>query len=387
MSARLVSSHTQNEQKDPASNRSSVRRYYYIDYPLFCNLVKFGIADMHRVIDEKLRNELADKGYICPNCKKTFAMLDAYQLADPFRGGLFFCDLCGTEVVDNTDGVGMGESGSAAGREDRMQRFNKGTETIQSLLKKTDEIKFPSFDIAQWVHAHNVAAHMAANALPSGAGGALGTSAMGKPGDGLAIAGAHGTGAPHTQKVSVEIIDEKDSEERKKALEAAALATRQQNAMPAWHTHSTVSGEVTALGLKETVQPAPSALSPLMSMEDEEEKKDVKPTFGLATDVDKAEYYSRYYAQLEEKRQQEEVGGEPSVGGLYLPNVASKKRLRDEDEGIETSRGESGGDEGKRGVIVYVAGEPMDLNDVTDDHHDLMTPEEYEAYFQVLAAQ
>ena len=29
----------------------------------------------------------------------------------------------------------------------------------------------------------------------------------------------------------------------------------------------------------------------------------------------------------------------------------------------------------------------MDLNDVTDEHHDLMTPEEYEAYFQLLTTQ
>lgn len=74
-------------------------------------------------------------------------MLDAYQLADPFRGGLFFCDVCGTEVVDNTEDVGIGDGGGAAGREDRMQRFNKGTEIIQGLLKKTDEIKFPRYGI------------------------------------------------------------------------------------------------------------------------------------------------------------------------------------------------------------------------------------------------
>ncbi len=134
--------------------------------------------------------------------------------------------------------------------------------------------------------------------------------ASGKPGDGLAIAGAHGTGAPHTQKVSVEIIDEKDSEERRKALEAAAMATRfvidfplmmaserdpdtsvivrQQNALPAWHTHSTVSGEATALGLKEAPQPESSGLSSLITMDDDEEQ-DIKPTFGTKIDGNRAE--------------------------------------------------------------------------------------------------
>lgn len=167
-----------------------------------------------------------------------------------------------------------------------------------------------SFDIAQWVHAHTVAAHMAANAPSNGAGGTVGTSASGKPGDGLAIAGAHGTGAPHTQKVSVEIIDEKGSEERRKALEAAVMATRcviyfpsmivsernsdtlmmdrQQNALPAWHTHSTVSGDVTALGLKEVPQPESSGLSSLITMDDEEDQ-DIKPTFGTTNEGDRAD--------------------------------------------------------------------------------------------------
>lgn len=49
-------SHSQNEQRDVNTNRSSVRKYYYIDYPIFVNLVKWGIAEMRRNIDDKVRN-------------------------------------------------------------------------------------------------------------------------------------------------------------------------------------------------------------------------------------------------------------------------------------------------------------------------------------------
>jgi hypothetical protein len=33
-----------------------VRKYYYIDYPIFVNLVKWGIAEMRKTIDDKVRN-------------------------------------------------------------------------------------------------------------------------------------------------------------------------------------------------------------------------------------------------------------------------------------------------------------------------------------------
>jgi len=33
--------------------------------------------------------------------------------------------------------------------------------------------------------------------------------------------------------------------------------------------------------------------------------------------------------------------------------------------------------------IVYVNGEPMSFSAITEDHQELMTPEEYTAYFEV----
>lgn len=37
-------------------------------------------------------------------------------------------------------------------------------------------------------------------------------------------------------------------------------------------------------------------------------------------------------------------------------------------------------------VSFSVNGVPMDFSDVTDDHHELMTPEEYEVYFEVASS-
>ena len=145
-----------------------------------------------------------------------------------------------------------------------------------------------------------MASHAAALAASStnGTSSGLGTAGGTSVGDGLAIAGAHGTNAPQVQKVSVEIIDEKDSEARRRTLELEAQSKRyavllrflginslltplfrQQNALPSWHTHSTISGHATALGLDDPLSSASSALPPgtmsLFTIPDEEDVKDV----------------------------------------------------------------------------------------------------------------
>lgn len=48
-------SYRQNELKEGAQ-RSVGRQYYYIDYQHFCNVVKWRMAEMRRIIDSSLRN-------------------------------------------------------------------------------------------------------------------------------------------------------------------------------------------------------------------------------------------------------------------------------------------------------------------------------------------
>jgi len=139
-------------------------------------------------------------------------------------------------------------------------------------------------------------------------------------------------------------------------------------------------------------------------MADEDEKnEDVKPD---VLKDQRADYYARYYAELQEKHAREATNdtAENNDGSDYDDNnrfaptssTARKRGRERDDEGDEENgtgiEGESLGADvaiggGPRsGVIVYVNGIPMDVNDVTDDHHEQMTPDEYEAYFQALGA-
>lgn len=83
----------------------------------------------------RLNQEQENKGYICPNCKKTYLPLDIpTQLSE---SGDFLCDVCTTELVDNEESMGV------QGEKDKMASFNGQTKWIQEGLRKTGEIVFP----------------------------------------------------------------------------------------------------------------------------------------------------------------------------------------------------------------------------------------------------
>ena len=126
----------QNELKEGAQ-RSVGRQYFYIDYQSFCNVVKWRMAEMRRIIDKGLRNELDSKGYICTQCRKTFQALEADRLID-FMTGTFNCDVCSAELVDNENAENV------IGSQDRMQRFNRQMRFILEGLRKTEDIVLPA---------------------------------------------------------------------------------------------------------------------------------------------------------------------------------------------------------------------------------------------------
>lgn len=141
----------QNELKEGAQ-RAVGRQYYYIDYEHFCNVVKWRIAKMRQKIDSTLRNvcprfiseylltavqELDNKGYICPQCKTSYSPLEVDRLMD-FSLGVFICEICRGEVVDNENAENV------MGSKDRMQRFNHQMRFIRAGLQKSESMVLPA---------------------------------------------------------------------------------------------------------------------------------------------------------------------------------------------------------------------------------------------------
>jgi transcription initiation factor TFIIE subunit alpha len=76
---------------------------------------------------------------------------------------------------------------------------------------------------------------------------------------GLKIAGSGPGSGKQDEGIEIMMSMDKDEMTRKAERDAEAAAKRQQNALPAWHLKSTISGHLTALGVKETARNAAAA--------------------------------------------------------------------------------------------------------------------------------
>ncbi|KAF8882641.1 TFIIE alpha subunit-domain-containing protein [Mucidula mucida] len=397
---KLVKVYRQNELKEGAQ-RAVGKQYYYIDYEHFCNVVKWRIARMRYKIDSTLRNELDNQGYICVQCKETYTPLDVDQIMDFMRGAMV-CKICHGEVVDNEDEEAL------QGGKDRMQRFNHQMRFIRAGLQKSESMVLPAFDVAGWVQANAVDPEK---------------QKASQAGSGLKIAGSD-PNKKEDDGIGVVIASDKDEATRKLERDAEAEVKRQQNALPAWHLKSTITGDLTALGIKENAELR------LQLNRRRSGEQDVKPTINH-----EAEYYDHYYASLaasasvsaqatpsgmsapgssdfddfgnddedhkpsveyldslndyrKRSRSKENEGG---AGRFKVPKVEEPQPLLTNGTGHGITNGVVNGDAPQPMVVddplVMVNGEPIPYSMVTEEHHELMTSDEYEAFFQIFTAR
>ncbi|CAG8773919.1 5166_t:CDS:2, partial [Acaulospora morrowiae] len=131
--ARLIREFARTEPKK-AEQRAISRTYYYIDWQQVVNVIKWKIFRIREMVHERMRNELENKGYLCPGCKKTFAPLEIRNLIDMTRGGAFVCDLCHTELIHNDNAENV------KGTEKLHGRFMEQSQPLIDLLKAIDKL-------------------------------------------------------------------------------------------------------------------------------------------------------------------------------------------------------------------------------------------------------
>ncbi|KAH0826609.1 TFIIE alpha subunit-domain-containing protein [Lanmaoa asiatica] len=419
---RLVHVYRQNELKEGAQ-RSVGKQYYYIDYKHFCDVVKWRIAEMRRIIDSGLRNvrprlfelsstltipfpqqELDNKGYICPQCGKSYTPLDVDKLMD-FSKEIFVCEICHGEVIDNENAE------SVKGSQDRMQRFNRAMRFIIEGLRKTESMILPALDVPSWIKNNAVDGEKQKAGQPSS----------------LKIAGSSGSGR-QDEGIGIVMSMDKDEATRRQERDAEAAAKRQQNLLPAWHLKSTISGDLTALGIQENartmaVQPAlPSGdeslkglgtIGPSRLPQVVQQAEDIKPEINT-----EADYYEQYYASLAASNAastqatpsglgsedlEEEEESKHVIQHLETLNGYRKRSRSQEDDGAAAKKlaklepeppningvghpeAETGRGDGD--PLVSVNGVQKPFEEVTEEDQEFMTPDEYTAYFEVFQAR
>ena len=173
-----------------------------------------------------------------------------------FARGMLFCEICHAEVVDNENAE------SVQGSKDRMQRFNHQMRFIREGLQKSEAMMLPAYVLhllsksldLELLFRFDVAAWVKNNLGDPDKQGAAQT------GSGLKIAGSD-PNKKEDDGIGVMMSMDKDESMRKQERDAEAELKRQQNALPAWHLKSTITGDLTALGVKESARAVSSNMN------------------------------------------------------------------------------------------------------------------------------
>ncbi|KAF9899080.1 hypothetical protein BX616_003294 [Lobosporangium transversale] len=349
---RLIKDLMKMEARKP-DQRPIPNTYYYLDYKLFVDVVKYKIHRMGKELDATLsKAEVENAGLKCPACLNAFAVVDVMHLLDE-SSQKFMCPNDGFILDEET--VEDDQEGQEA-----KTKLRENTKPIVDLLKLTDNIVIEQY-------TESMASKKAA--------------ARTHDDDDLAFAEDGGQ-----QQGEIQVVFQDDNDKAaKKARENEANKKRQQNAVPLWHAWSTVSGEMTTLGAaaaKLQELPADGA--------DADENEDVED------DTERDDYYKQYYENLavsQEHADEESFetldttndnGKRPLEDGQY----SSGKRYKTDDEPPEVEDGGEeelyeGGDDEEPLPDVYVAGVLVPLLEVTEEHQSQMTPDEYQRYYDI----
>ncbi|KAK6501619.1 hypothetical protein TWF481_009454 [Arthrobotrys musiformis] len=273
---RMVNVHTRQELKE-GQTRTVARTYYYVDFRGTVDGIKYRMHKLEKSVQSKMDNDADSKGYCCPRCNRRYKPLDALPLIN-IETGMFDCSECGTQLVDDDDSAEIQES------QERLGRLMHQMDKILRMLRQIDQLVVPANDfndaIAVAVPVTRERSHASALSIP--------------------------TSVPVVQASQGPTMEIKfTSDEKQTAAEAAAerekkAAQAEQNALPVWHTQSTVTGDLTTLGSKEAEARAARHIDFKTGTTKEEKKPAVDQQNVQQSAID------QYYEALKAKQKKEE---------------------------------------------------------------------------------
>nr|XP_046259329.1 general transcription factor IIE subunit 1 [Scatophagus argus]XP_046259330.1 general transcription factor IIE subunit 1 [Scatophagus argus] len=200
--------------------KTTRHNYYFINYRVLVNVVKYKLDHMRRRIETDERDSTNRASFRCPCCFSTFTDLEANQLFDPMTD-TFRCTYCQTEVEED-------ESVCPDART-LVARFNEQIEPIYALLRETEDVNL-SHDLLEPEPAE-IPALKQSRERNAASGG---NSASGPHREAWSNKGSSYEDL-YTQNVVISM--EEQEEQQKQANEGKASKER-----PIWLTQSTVQG-------------------------------------------------------------------------------------------------------------------------------------------------
>ncbi|KAI9374012.1 TFIIE alpha subunit-domain-containing protein [Aspergillus egyptiacus] len=271
---RLIAVNTRAEIRD-GSTRPVNREYYYIPLHPVVDAIKYKVSKLTSTIKAQYTPSQERKEYICLRCGTEWTELDVLSL---YSDEGFECQNCGA-ILERTEDVKGSEGIDRTGHE-KNSKLMAQLDQMLKLLKQIDQVEIPpnDFDTA-WDHKIDVVRNQHTN--PTRAAIVVPSKKQ------EAVRGNLKTDAGALE-ISLTSTEEKTAAEQKEEA-ARKAALEKQNALPIWHTHSTVSTTAGNVGVTKSETD--------VSIKPEIKEEDQKPN--LADLDDKV---AAYYAEMEREK-------------------------------------------------------------------------------------
>ncbi len=232
---KATSSHSRQETRE-GMQRPISKDYYYIDFHSTIDSIKYRVYRITQKVKEMYKPSEEKKDYYCPRCSARWTQLEVLDNVGP-QG--FLCHRCNGVLERDEESVGD------KGGHERQSKLMSQLEGMLKLLQQIDSEIIPNDDF-DTAFSYAVPVHRNHTVNPVRATVPV-ESSRGPP---ASVKGL-------TQNITPQLEISLTTSSEKTAADQAAEATRKatvaaQNVLPVWHTNSTVTGETTALGAKES---------------------------------------------------------------------------------------------------------------------------------------
>ncbi|CAL1539702.1 unnamed protein product [Lymnaea stagnalis] len=114
--------------------RTTRHTFYFINYSVFVNVVKYKLDHMRRKIEMDERDNTSRSSFKCPNCHKTYTDYEVGELLDPSTGELV-CTFCNVTVEEDESSVPKQDARTL------LAKFNEQIQPIYDLLRVCEDVK------------------------------------------------------------------------------------------------------------------------------------------------------------------------------------------------------------------------------------------------------
>ncbi|KAL8723307.1 MAG: hypothetical protein Q9225_000359 [Loekoesia sp. 1 TL-2023] len=293
---RLLAVHSRQEIRE-GLQRPINRDYYYIDFHATIDAIKYRVLQLTTRVKQMFKPSEEKKDYCCPRCKAQWTQLEVLDSVGPTG---FLCHRCGgpLEREEPTAGDNTGS--------EKQVKLAAQLERVLKLLQEIDNATIPKNDFEtalslQIPVQRNKDVNPIRNTVPLETSRAPQTTVV------------KGINQPIVQDLTVDLTSstektaaEKASEEDRKAAIAA------QNALPVWHTHSTVTAGGSAAATDTTIadlkrDPAlAAAAADSTKIQAAAAFEDDNKTTTITAPLDETDELAAYYARMAQEKEKEE---------------------------------------------------------------------------------